>query len=146
MRAGEEREQGTLSDKDAYLYDKMLEGEKGAPEQGKEPQAQQPKVEQPKEAAPANTQPDAIKQEPEGIREPLQVEITQDQENEMRGEMNDSLIDSPEQLQAFIQGQKEAMREQMNIAELEEASPIEIAGKQEEPVQPQQTTTIANRK
>jgi hypothetical protein len=71
------------------------------------------------------------------------VDITQNQENEMRRELQNSMTE--EQIHAFIEGQKSAAREQMRIAELEDSHQGEIVGKQE-PVKMQPPTNAPSRR
>ena len=87
-----------------------------------------------------------IKEEQKGLREPIQVDITEAQENDLRGEMNHQL--NMEQINAIIEGQKEAMREQLNIASdefLGITDPVKSIEKNDS-VQIDPTTIIANRK
>ena len=67
----------------------------------------------------------------EDLRVPLQVNITLDQENEMRREVSSSM--SAEAIQAIYESQAEALREQLTIAsaELGMDAPVEIVGRPE---------------
>ena len=111
--------------KDAYLYDEMLTNDRGDTAQ--------------------NGKVAANKQEAEDLRVPLQVDITLDQENEIRREINRSM--SIEAIQAFYESQAEAMREQLTIAsaELGIDAPVEIIGKQKS-TKIEQPSAVSNRK
>ena len=69
----------------------------------------------------------AVKQEDEELRVPLQVDIDEAQENDMRKELAYNM--PLEVIEAIINAQKEAAREQMRIAELETEAPTEIANR-----------------
>lgn len=143
-------EENKSTDKDAYLYDRFaMRGEKTdapaqtnekTPEQKpeqkpdqkteqKSEQKPEQKTEQPSAPKVNDTAAEAIKQDFENIRVPIQVDIGLDQENEMRREL--SLSMTSEQVSAIRERQIELMREQMRIAELEMDAPTEIVGKAE---------------
>ena len=84
-------------------------------------------------------------QNTEDLRVPLQVDITVDQENEMRREISSSM--SVEAIQAIYESQAEALREQLTIAsaELGMDAPVEIIGRPETAPQ-EQSVAGPNRK
>lgn len=67
----------------------------------------------------------------DNVREPIQVDMTADHENEMRRSISESM--SEEAIKAFYNQQAEAMREQLNIASAKAGIdvPVEIIGKPE---------------
>ena len=134
--------------KDAYLYDKMIATDKGEAQQlGKAEstklteKAPEIKTEQPKEPIQKNEDTAAIQQEREEVRVPLQVDINERQENEMRVElslgMTSDVIEVIKATQSeFMRAQldiaeAEAMRAKLNIAEFSVDSPVEISEKLE---------------
>ena len=141
------------SDKDAYLYDKMAvtdqaeihQSEKSAPAQRPEKIAEI-KTEQPKETMQTSNHIQLTEQALNPTREPIQVDISPEQENDMRGEINDIL--TREQVLAIRDGQEAAMREQLNILSeefLRSMDPVESIEKSDL-VQIDPSTTIASRK
>ena len=123
-------EQSKGPDKNAYLYDRMVAGDKGNATQQAQ-KAPETKNEQPKAQVQNADTGGAIKQGTEEMRIPLQVDMTLSQENEMRRSVNDQM--SAEAVKAIYALQAEAMREQLSIAsaELGLDAPVEIIGKQE---------------
>lgn len=125
--AARNNEQSKINDKNAFLYDKMVINDKG-----REPSAQKEGVA-------------ASRQDAKDSRVPLQVDITLDQENEMRREISSSM--SVEAIQAIYEAQSASMREQLTIAgaELGIDVPVKIIGAQE-PTQIDQPSAVPNRK
>ena len=132
------REENKSTDKNAYLYDKMVTSDKGA--------AKIAEMKSTQIGASAQSSNTAEKvQGAEDLRVPLQVDITLDQENEMRREISSSL--SAEAIQAIYESQASAMREQLTIAsaELGMDAPVEIVGRPET-APPEQSVAGPNRK
>ena len=132
------REENKISDKNAYLYDKMVTSDKGA--------AKITEMKSTQVGASAQNINTAEKvQGAEDLRVPLQVDITLDQENEMRREISNSM--SAEAIQAIYESQASAMREQLMIAsaELGMDAPVEIIGIPET-APPEQSVAGPNRK
>jgi hypothetical protein len=152
MQQGEETKN---SGKDAYLYDQEVmdartedvKPTEAAPETKTEaakptPQNQQT-VNQNAEAPAVDQTAESIKSEFKNLRVPLQVEITLDEENEMRRGINDQMTE--EAILEHIRLQTDAWREQISIAELSmDDSVVQVA----RPVPPkaEPTRTIASRK
>ena len=115
-------------DNDAYLYDEMLTNDRGDAAQQIKKIIEAESVEI--DVSAQNGKVAANKQEDEDLRVPIQVDITLDQENEIRKEINRSM--SVEAIQAIYESQAEAMREQLTIASAEFGidAPVEIVGKQ----------------
>ena len=132
------REENKSTDKNAYLYDKMLTSDKGA-----EKIAEMKFTQIGASAQNGNTAEKV--QGAEDLRVPLQVDITLDQENEMRREISSSM--SAEAIQAIYESQASAMREQLTIAsaELGMDAPVEIVGRPET-APPEQSVAGPNRK
>ena len=142
--AARQNEEGKVTDKDAYLYDKMVATDKSSNAQKNE-KISTVKTEQIKEVAPKDEEIDEIKQDFESVRVPLQVDITLSQENEMRRDINNNM--SAEAIKAIYESQANAMREQLNIAsaELGIDAPVEIIGRPDA-VKNEQPTVAPNRK
>jgi hypothetical protein len=156
------------SGKDAYLYDEMMANERDTIVQDAEKTAETKSESQTKltpktesvskqEATPKtenvfqqglmqNTESIAsTKQESDKLRVPLQVDITLDQENNMRRELSsnmtseevqafhDSLIEMAREQLDILEVQAKAMREQLKIssADLGMDAPVEVRGKTE---------------
>lgn len=113
--------------KDAYLYDKLVMNDKGNTTNSTEKNGNTPQTETVSEATsgkPEDTvqnpvKDEAIKKDFEKLRVPLQVDMTQMDENEMRRELNDSISKSEKAVEEFHKAQMEAMREQMRITDAE---------------------------
>ena len=132
------REENKSTDKNAYLYDKMVTSDKG--------EAKIAEMKSTQIGASAQSSNTAEKvQGAEDLRVPLQVDITLDQENEMRREISSSM--SAEAIQAIYESQASAMREQLTIAsaELGMDAPVEIIGRPETPP-PEPSVACPNRK
>lgn len=156
------------SGKDAYLYDEMMANERDTTVQETEKTAETKSESQTKltpktesvsqqEATPKtenvfqqglmqNTESiGSTKQESDKLRVPLQVDITLDQENNMRRELSsnmtseevqafhDSLIEMAREQLDILEVQAKAMREQLKIssADLGMDAPVEVRGKTE---------------
>lgn len=119
-------QEGKSNDRDAYLYDKTVTNEKDVAKENLNETVKETNEAKPEATKESETSP-AVKQEEEDLRVPLQVDITESQENEMRKELAYNM--SLETIQAIIDAKKEAAREQMRIAELEMDAPTEIAKK-----------------
>ena len=136
------------TDKDAYLYDKMVMTEKGAASQNTEKASElktASEIESKEEQTQNNEKSEPLKQEEEALREPLQLDITEKQENDVRREINNNM--SKGSIEAFYHWQAEVMREQLSIAsaELGIDAPVEIIGRPEAP-KTEQPTSVASRK
>ena len=117
MQTKAQNKQSKNADKNAYLYDKMVISDKSANALQNE-KVNVVKTEQVKgQTAPKTENAAAIKQETEDLRVPLQVDITQSQENEMRREISNSM--SVEAIIEQYKLQSDALREQLNIASAE---------------------------
>lgn len=137
-------EVGRITDKNAYLYDKMVTTEKGGVTQRIE-RASEVKSEQPTDSIQKDDNLDAIRQDFENLRVPLQVNMTLDMENAARREISNNM--SQEAIQAIFERQADVMREQLNIASVEVGIdvPVEIIGKHETlPIE--QLNSVSNRK
>lgn len=139
------------AENDAYSYDKAMPTENEDSLQNTEVTSQEKteikqgaeqKTEIKQDAVQNNENTASFEKEVEDVRVPLQVDINESQENDMRKELADSM--SLEVIEAIINAQKEAAREQMYIAELEADDPGVIIGKQD-PVQVS-PPSIAHRK
>ena len=119
-------EDGKSTDKDAYLYDKTVANGKDVAPQGVDTAAKETTEAKTATTKENETTP-AVKQEEEELRVPLQVDIDEAQENDMRKELAYNM--PLEVIEAIINAQKEAAREQMRIAELETEAPTEIANR-----------------
>ena len=124
------------SDKDAYLYDAQMKGEREElsqdPEAAQETKGetkQEAKQETKQEPTQKNDSTVSVKQEKEAMRVPIQVDLTEAQENTMRGELNFGM--TPEIIEAIKNAQSEYMREQLDLIDPEKNAPTEIVGKQE---------------
>ena len=117
------------SDKDAHLYDKMVLDEKGGVQKPtekvgmqnpteKKPEAKtEPKPEQVNEQLQDGKKIEAVKQESENTRVPLQVDITNQQEVQAIRELNDTM--SLESKLSYIRMQEDLLREQLSISNKE---------------------------
>lgn len=123
-------EDGKSTDKDAYLYDKTATNEKEQTVKSTDG-VTEGKGEAKQEATQSPEKNEAIPTEKEDFRVPLQVDIDETQENEMRKELAYNM--PLEVIEAIINAQKEAARVQMAIADLEMDAPTEIAKKIEPP-------------
>ena len=112
-------EDGKSTDKNDCLYDKALENGTGSAAQDLEKTVQE------------NEKNVSVKQEKEDFRVPLQVQMTEDQENDIRREISSNL--SREAIEAIYNAQADAMREQLRIAseELGIDAPVVIIGRPE---------------
>ena len=131
-------EENKSTDKNAYLYDKMVTSDKSAARIAEMKSAQVG-------ASAQNGNAAEKVQGAEDLRVPLQVDITLDQENEMRRVISSSM--SAEAIQAIYESQASAMREQLTIAsaELGMDAPVEIVGRPET-APPEQSVAGPNRK
>ena len=147
-RQGEETNR---DDKDAYLYDELMANNKEEIQQTeKREPVQKPekvseiKTEQTKESIGQKEKVETVKQEFKPLREMIQVDLTERQENDLREEICRNM--SVEAILAIKAAQENAMREQVNITELDGMdAPVEKTGRHK-PVQIQQPTAVANRK
>ena len=143
-------EQINNADKDAYLYDEFVKADKFPNEQQAE-NAQNANVAKSQTQAPTQVVPssngdvEAAKQDFESFRVPLQVDITLDQENELRREISNNM--SEEAIVEQYKLQADAMREQLEIAsaELGIDVPVEIIG-EPQPIQIAKTSAVLNKK
>ena len=142
------------SDKDAHLYDEMMKNDKGEPspenKNDKAPKTEakaeakpkaeaeddtkQIKKEEPKVPIDNTEKHEAIKNDFKDLRVPLQVDLTQDYENELRREISNSM--TSEMVLAIHEKQENYMREQLDIA-LEEFLMNANEQKVSKPVEPQ---------
>ena len=136
-------EKSKNTDNDAYLYDEMLTNDRGDAAQQIKKIVEAESVEI--DVSAQNGKVEANKQEAEDLRVPIQVDITLDQENEIRKEINRSM--SVEAIQAIYESQVEAMREQLTIASAEFGidAPVEIVGKQKS-IKIEHPGAVSNRK
>ena len=116
--ASQRTDEDKRTDKDAHLYDRMLVNDKGDVQGSEkaEPTQQTEKMpevksEQPKDFVQKNDEP--ARQENEKFREPLQVDISHTQENEMRMELSYNM--SPEAIEAIKEAQSAFMSGQLDI-------------------------------
>ena len=132
------REENKSTDKNAYLYDRMVMSDKGAARIAEMKSTQV-------DASAQNSNTAEKAQSAEDLRVPLQVDITLDQENEIRREISSSM--SAEAIQAIYESQASAMREQLTIAsaELGMDAPVEIIGRPET-APPEQSIAGPNRR
>ena len=121
------------TDKDAHLYDRMLVNDKGDVQgtEKVEPTQQTEKMpevkgEQPKDLVQKNDEP--VRQENEKFREPLQVDISHTQENEMRMELSYNM--SPEAIEAIKEAQSAFMSGQLDILYAEHEAKANIMREQ----------------
>ena len=147
-----QNEESKGSDKDAYLYDKMLLSDKGGAQQTEKiettqqtEKTEQIKTDQPKEQIQNNNKAEPKEQEFKSLSEILEADTNPFSENNMIKELNNTI--SKESVEAIYQAQAEAMREQLIIAseELGIDAPVEIIG-QQKPIQTQLTSNVSNRK
>ena len=149
-----QNEDNNKSDKDAHLYDEMMKNDKGdpsaenqnvkapkteakaeaKPEAKAEDDTKQIKKEEPKVQIDNTEKHEAIKNDFKDLRVPLQVDLTQDYENELRREISNSM--TSEMVLAIREKQENYMREQLDIA-LEEFLMNANRQKVSEPVEPQ---------
>ena len=103
------------------------------------------RVEPVKEQTSHDERIEAIEQDTESLRVPLQVDITLNQENDLRREISDHM--SVEAIEAIYEQQANAMREQLNIASAEIGidAPVEIIGRPNT-AQVEQIISTSNRK
>ena len=140
--ASQSEDVGKNTDKNEDLYDKMpmRNGEVAKPiEKIDRSNPTQTVSETQKENAVAKAKDD------NDLRVPLQVDITVNQENEMRREISNSM--SVEAIKAIYESQAAIMREQLTIvsAELGMDAPVEIIGRPET-APPEQSLAGLNRK
>ena len=136
------REENKSTDKNAYLYDKMVTSDKG----GAHPVAKIVETKSTQVGASAQSSNESVKvSDVKDLRVPFQVDITIDQENDMRRNISDNM--SEEAIKAIYEQQASAMREQLNIAsaELGMDAPVEIIGRPET-APPEQSVAGPNRK
>ena len=140
------------TDKDAFLYDETLANERGdLPRADRGPatqslgKASETKGGQPKESAPGTGGSGSAGQGAGSLRETIQVDLTQDRENELRREISNNM--SEEAMTAIYEAQASAMREQLSIAsaELGIDAPVEVIGSRDH-AQPEPPTVTPNRK
>ena len=136
------REENKSTDKNAYLYDKMVTSDKG----GAHPVAKIVETKSTQVGASAQSSNESVKvSDVKDLRVPFQVDITIDQENDMRRNISDNM--SEEAIKAIYEQQASAMREQLTIAsaELGMDAPVEIIGRPET-APPEQSVAGPNRK
>lgn len=148
--ATNQRDENKLSNRDIYFYDSKMdsshteaekptekisnaEAEQAKAEQTKAEQAkaQEKPQEQPKEQAQSNTDTQQIKDSFKELRVPIQVDITLEQENKMRGEISYNMP-----VEAILEQkriQSDIVREQLDIAldEFINGGPVDTAKKVE---------------
>ena len=146
-RQGEENDRG---DKDAYLYDELIANNKEemhdlqkSESVQKSEKVSEIKTEQTKESIGQNEKVETLKQEFKPLREMIQVDLTERQENDLREEICRNM--SVEAILAIKAAQENAIREHVNITEFDMDAPGERI-ERPEPVQIQQPPTVANRK
>lgn len=133
-----QNEESKESDKDAYLYDKMLATDKGEAQQTlnvestkQAEKVSETKTEQPKETIQNNNNVQANEQEFKPLSEMLQADLNVSLENQVIRELGNTMSD--ESREAYAQMQMEMAREKLSIAyaELGIDEPAEIIGMQE---------------
>ena len=119
-----QNEESKESDKDAYLYDKMLATDKGETQQTEKIESKQqtekgPEVKSEEQNAfvQKNDRFEPVKPEAESFREPIQVDISHTQENEMRMELSSNM--TSEAIEAIKEAQSAFMSEQLDILDAE---------------------------
>ena len=146
-------------DKDAHLYDEILRARQDDAHQQAEntpvqkQEQENVQVQSTDQAAmqaqstDSKASVESLRQGFESIRVPLQVDITNDMENQMRVEINNSIIDSPEAVAEHIRLQEDAMREQLDIlsAEFLMDAPVDVIEKNEAP-HTETSISVHNRK
>ena len=112
------------SDKDAYLYDKMLATDKGGTQQTERIESTQQtektpevKSEEQKTFVQKNDKLEPVKPQAENFREPIQVDISHAQENEMRMDLSSNM--TSEAIEAIKEAQSAFMSEQLDILDAE---------------------------
>jgi hypothetical protein len=133
-----QNEKDKSSDKDAYLYDKMIASDKGEAQQTPNAEstkqgekASEAKTEQPKETIQNNDNVQTNNQEFKPVSEMLQANPNESLENQVIQELGNTMSD--ESREAFAQMQMDMAREKLSIAyaELGIDEPAEIIGMQE---------------
>ena len=104
------------SNKDAYLYDKMIITQNAESKQQTE-KAPAVKSEEQKSFVQKNDKLEPVKPQAENFREPLQVDISHVQENEMRMELSSNM--TSEAIEAIKEAQSAFMSEQLDILDAE---------------------------
>ena len=117
-------EESKESDKDAYLYDKMLATDKGGAQQTEKIESTQQtektpeaKSEEQKAFEQKNDKLESVKTEAENFREPIRVDISNAQENEMRMDLSSNM--TSEAIEAIKEAQSAFMSEQLDILDAE---------------------------
>ena len=133
-----QNEKNKSTDKDAYLYDKMVATDKGEAQQTLNPEAtkqaekvSETKTEQPKETIQNNDNVQSNEQEFKPLSEILQADLNESLENQVIKELGNTMSD--ESREAFAQMQMDVAREKLSIAyaELGIDEQAEIIGMQE---------------
>ena len=136
--AASQNEENKSTDKDAYLYDKMIASDKGEaqqtlnPDPTKQPEkVSETKTEQPKEPIQNNDNVQSGEQEFKPQSEMLKTDLNESLENQVIKELGNTMSD--ESREAYAQMQMEMAREKLSIAyaELGIDEPAEIIGMQE---------------
>ena len=131
-------EKNKSSDKDAYLYDKMIATDKGEAQQTlnvesakQNENVSETKTEQSKETIQNNNSLQSNEQEFKPLSEMLQADLNESLENQVIRELGNTMSD--ESREAFAQMQMDVAREKLSIAyaELGIDEPAEIIGMQE---------------
>ena len=119
-----QNEESKESDKDAYLYDKMLATDKGETQQTEKIESKQqtekaPEVKSEEQNAfvQKNDTFESVQPKAENFREPIQVDISHTQENEMRMELSSNM--TSEAIEAIKEAQSAFMSEQLDILDAE---------------------------
>lgn len=142
--ATNDKEKNGKVDKDDFLYDQMMKGNKKFTTQdtqntseAKAEQKTEQKIEQKQEPTQKNENTETSKQASHHSREPIHVDITDHRENEVRRSIGENM--SEESLKAFYIAQAEAAREQLKISneELGINAPVYIIGRPDAPQQVQ---------
>lgn len=133
-----QNEENKNTDKDAYLYDKMIATDKGEAQQTPNAEStkqaekvSETKTEQPKETIQNNDNVKSNEQEFKPASEMLQADMNESLENQVIKELGNTMSD--ESREAFAQMQMDVAREKLSIAyaELGIEEPAEIIGMQE---------------
>ena len=147
-----QNENNKSTDKDAYLYDKMIATDKGDAQQTinaestkQDEKASETKTDQPKETIQKNDNVQSNEQEFKTLSEILQADLNESLENKVIKELGNTMSD--ESREAFAQMQMDVAREKLSIAyaELGIDEPAEIIGMQE-PVQASRQNISPQRK
>ncbi len=133
-----QNEKNQSTNKDAYLYDKMIATNKGDERQtlnaesaNQAEKVSETKTEQPKETIQNNGNVHSNEQESKSLSEKLQADLNESLENQVINELGNTMSD--ESREAYAQMQMDMAREKLSIAyaELGIEEPAEIIGMQE---------------